>query len=270
MVPQATSLGAIVDRLVALHATPLRYEDGEGLHKVLRLIRPFSAEVVSRADVMAHSAVAAERAMAADLLGEVCNGQPEYVERALPVLERLLSGESDAEVVCSVAEALGKLWSPGALAPLVSLADHGDDAVRRAVASGLHGALCNNEDPRGIDALIRLSADSDARVRDWATFALGDGVEADDALIREALLARVRDEDPDTRAEALVGLAKRHDVRVIDPLRDALTSEVVGTLEVRAALEIASPALAEALIGLRGWWDVDPELLDQAVRQSTG
>jgi hypothetical protein len=68
----------------------------------------------------------------------------------------------------------------------------------------------------------------------------------------------------------LFGRAKRRDMRVIDPLRDVLASEVVDTLEDRAAWEIASPDLAEALLGLQGWWDVDPELLEHAMRRSTG
>jgi HEAT repeat protein len=64
-----------------------------------------------------------------------------------------------------------------------------------------------------VQALIDLSTDHDDDVRDWATFALGSLCQVDTAQVREALFARVSDEDADVRGEALVGLATRGDRR---------------------------------------------------------
>ena len=62
-------------------------------------------------------------------------------------------------------------------------------------------------------ALIALSADPEAAVRDWATFALGTLAEQDSPALRDALAARLDDPDEDTRLEAIHGLALRGDDR---------------------------------------------------------
>ncbi len=73
-----------------------------------------------------------------------------------------------------------------------------------------------------LNALIELSADADAKVRDWATFALGTLAEADSPALRDALAARLDDADEDTRMEAVHGLALRGDERAEAPARDLL------------------------------------------------
>jgi HEAT repeat protein len=115
-----------------------------------------------------------------------------------------------------------------------------------------------------------LSQDLDARVRDWSTFGLGTQLEVDTPEILAALLARVEDIDADTRAEALAGLAKRRDLRVVVPLRRALESGTVGSLEVEAAGELGSGQLLDALEKLRSWWNVDRELLENAISRCSG
>ena len=73
-------------------------------------------------------------------------------------------------------------------------------------------------------ALIALSADDDLDVRDWATFALGTLSEDDGAPLRDALAARLDDEDEDVRLEAVHGLALRGDARAAEPARDLLAA----------------------------------------------
>ena len=81
-----------------------------------------------------------------------------------------------------------------------------------------------HQDQRSIDGLICLTMDSSVEVRDWATFGLGSMTEQDTPMLRQALLARLDDLDDIVRGEALVGLARRQDERVIEPLRRALES----------------------------------------------
>lgn len=81
-----------------------------------------------------------------------------------------------------------------------------------------------------------------------------------------ALAERLADPDDDTRGEALVGLARRKDQRVVSALLAELTSGDVGRLAIEAAELIAVPELQPHLLSLQEWWDIDCELLDRAIR----
>ncbi len=87
-------------------------------------------------------------------------------------------------------------------------------------------------------ALRELSTDPDDDVRDWATFGLGPS-EATDVATVEALFARTDDPHYDTRCEAILGLAMRHDPRaralvereLAQPMFGALIEEAQGLLD---------------------------------------
>lgn len=115
-----------------------------------------------------------------------------------------------------------------------------------------------------VDTLIDWSRDADSSVRDWATCALALRDDDSDA-IRAALLERVSDIDFDTKSEAMLGLARRGDVRVLPYLIEALTCGHVGTLFVEAASHLALEQLIEPLQNLTTWWDVDEALLAEAI-----
>ena len=114
-----------------------------------------------------------------------------------------------------------------------------------------------HEDVQAIEALIELTRDQEAHVRDWATFALGTQVEVDTPDLRDALMERVADNDDDTRCEALVGLARRGNRRVLPALQSSFSSDSVCSMEVEAAALIGDPLLLKELVALREWWDVD-------------
>jgi HEAT repeat protein len=101
---------------------------------------------------------------------------------------------------------------------VLGLRDHSDAAVREAVAFALGGRSGDDV----LAALIALSADDDVDVRDWATFALGMLSSHDTPELREALVARLGDEHPETRLEAVHGLAVRGDVRAVEPALELL------------------------------------------------
>jgi hypothetical protein len=69
-----------------------------------------------------------------------------------------------------------------------------------------------------------------------------------------------------TRCEAIVGLARRKDARAVPAIAAELASGEVGTLAVEAASLIGDLTLHPALVALRDWWDVDVELLDEAIQ----
>jgi HEAT repeat protein len=145
---------------------------------------------------------------------------------------RLVAMLTDAErsVTASALYALGHLGrgEPSLLARLVT---HASEDVRCALAYALGG----RNDAVSIGALIELCGDVDVDTRNWATCALGWLSEEDSPAIRDALAARLSDADDEVRGEAILGLAKRVDERVVQPLHRELSGREVGTLAIEAA-----------------------------------
>ena len=190
-------------------------------------------------------------------------GIPErtFPEESLTILLGMIGGEEDSDVLAAAAMALGHLRDGRAVKALVSLKNHPSENVRFGVVHGLSA----HEDESAVGALVELSADDDDDVRNWATFGIGSLIDADTREIREALFRRLNDSDHEVRGEALVGLARRGDERVVEYLLKELSSGEVGALAVEAARDIARPQLYPGLIKLKEWWDVDRELLEEAV-----
>ncbi|MFG2644277.1 ankyrin repeat domain-containing protein [Streptomyces sp. NPDC048370] len=166
------------------------------------------------------------RALGARVLGALDSFTP----RGLPVLRRLAAeaarGEGPAtpgtarEPALSVAVALGQYGEAEALPEMLGLAAHPDVEVRRALGCALTGPVPAG-DPVAVATLVALSRDHDHGVRDWATLALAE-VPEDTPVLREALAARLADDDEDTVAEAARGLAMRQDPRAIEVLASIL------------------------------------------------
>jgi HEAT repeat protein len=216
-------------------------------------------EVFDAARRLCASPCARERSLGADILGQL--GVPERV-LGLPcvdVLIGLLAAEHDENVLYSICIALGHQGDPRAIAPLSRWKKHPSAEVRYGVAYGLAG----HDNALAVRTLIELSNDDDAGVRDWATFALGQQIDLDTQEIRDALCRRLDDSDRDARGEALVGLARRQDPRVIEPLARELRSDDVGDLAFEAAHAIADPRLLSALRELAE--DCDDEDIKDAI-----
>jgi len=178
---------------------------------------------------------------------------------------RLAEGERDADVLWSVANALSFAGDPRGLPTLVALAGHADRDVRHQAAMALPSCEEGSDADLLACALIGLMGDPDEDVRDWATFGLGTQTGIDGPDVREALFSRLGDENIEVRDEALVGLARRHDRRMVAVVAARLDQEEVGRLAVEAASYVADERLTGPLRALRSWWDVDRELLDDAL-----
>jgi hypothetical protein len=146
-----------------------------------------------------------------------------FAARALPLLRELSREAREPELIQAVVLGLGHHGDAAALPEILRHAGHPDAEVRNQVALSLFG-LVPGDHAEGIEALITLSRDVDAHVRDWATTALA-GVDADTAEIREALAARLGDRDVETAAEAARGLAIRQDPRAAPALARILANE---------------------------------------------
>lgn len=223
-----------------------------------------SREVLDRASRLCRSDCAIERRLGADILGQLGVPDRRFPEESLHTLLGMLGGEPNASVVRAVLVALSHHGRLEAVDPASRLRCHADPEVRHAVVLALMG----HKEDRAIDTLIELTRDPEARVRDWATFALGTLVDVDTPELRQALVERLTDDDFDSRGEAFVGLASRQDRRVLPALQAELASDCVGRLSVEAASLIGDPCLYPLLVDLQGWWDEDGdrELLEEALQ----
>ena len=118
-------------------------------------------------------------------------------------------------------------------------------------------------------ALVEMSRDADARVRDWATFAIA-ARDDDGEDVRRVLIERTTDRDFDARSEAIWGLARRRDPRALPLLLEALQGEEVGILFVEAAAYLADPQLIEPLAQHLEGWEDESELIKEAIARCRG
>jgi hypothetical protein len=199
----------------------------------------------------------------AQRLAELIDGFPERIPGALPALREMLDGAVDDEVLAATVHATGlAIGDDAALGLLLDrqLETHRSGAVRSALVRALAtvdggGALAE----RAAAVLARTSADADAEVRGWSCFALG-RIGADGPAVREALLARIGDENPDAHCEAVAALARLDDRRVVDFLRRHFEDDdpfEVYQLELTAAATLADPSLLPGLLRIDAAWQAD-------------
>ena len=233
-VAQASSAGvdddAYWEAVYALHAEPM--------DAVWPLVAPFASD-----------ARPSLRELAVDVLRCVARREPSFVEPTMTLLTSRLRVETAASVLEAILEALGELGQPDRVELALPFATHADERVRSAVLVAMAGA----RSPDAIAAFIRASTDEADEVRDWATFELGSQLgDAEDPTrddipgVVEALLARLDDAHDDTRCEAIVGLARRRDRRVLPALLRGI-AEGAGPLELEAAAALGAPELCEPL-----------------------
>jgi HEAT repeat protein len=135
------------------------------------------------------------------------------------------------------------MMDPRGVALALPLRTHPSQDVGRGVVS----ALLAQKDESAIAALIELTRDGNRDVRDWATFGLVAMIDVDTPPIRDALRARLTDEDGDTRHEALGGLARQKDADAIVMIGDWLMRGEISEPLMQAAAEAANPSLCEGL-----------------------
>jgi HEAT repeat protein len=241
--PQASDPRSTAE-LVALYlSNPETHEAGQALGIVQYRGGREEFEIAER---LANSKLVQERRVAADILAQLGWQDSTYLSESIEILLRLL-GDPEAVVLQAAAIACGHRKSPLTVARLVELAKHPSSDVRYGVSYGLAG----QDEPAAVAALVLLSKDQDRDVRDWATFALGSQTDLDTSELRDALRARLSDEDPEVRGEALVGLGRRHDEHLKSAVLKELAGEFHGDWVFEAAEALADPDLIPALEGMR-------------------
>lgn len=188
-------------------------EDGDEYWNLIGALQYRLPRIEDQIEELSGSSDPKSREIAATILGQNRVKEKVLIDACVEMLARMLNQETTSEVLVSIAFAVGQFHTEGALELLLELACHYDADVRFAVTTG----LCGREDDRSIKMLISLSEDQDSDVRNWATFGLGSQIEADTPEIRNALVARLDEEDDEIRGEAYTGLAERGDDRMIRP-----------------------------------------------------
>lgn len=208
-------------------------------------------EILEPLREMAGSTIEKVRVTAAVILGQGRVREKVATADCTDILLARLNLENAPLTLVALAYALGHLGDERSIEPLVRLHDHTDADVRYAVT----WALCGVEHASAIAALIDGSRDSDRDVRNWATFGLGSQIDTDTPAIRQALLERLGEPDDEIRGEALVGLARRGDLRVAEALLKELNSFPAEELLEWVLITDAAEAIVEQAraTGQSGW-----------------
>ncbi|WP_433431112.1 ankyrin repeat domain-containing protein [Nonomuraea sp. CA-141351] len=156
---------------------------------------------------------AREREFGVDAIAQFgfAEGEKPYLERTLPLLQKMVTTEGNPQVLRSVLAALGHQGDPRALPQVLDIIERPGHKRTMTDAIALADVLPPDHE-EGLALLIAMTEEEDAEVRDWATAGLA-GLSADTPRIREALAARLADSDLRTVAEATRGLLVRGDDR---------------------------------------------------------
>lgn len=228
-----------------LFATTLsdEYDDEVPWNAVRELQRIGTREVLEKAISWCRSEDPLQRARGADVLAQLGNSAEHpsnnFPEECFKAVANMAATEDSSQPLSSAIYALGHIGNPSAVPIIVRHSAHSDPDVRFAVAFAC-GSLGN--EPLAVGTLLMLMSDEDADVRDWATFGLASLSELDTPSIRDALVTALDDPDEEVRQEALVGLAKRRDRRVLPHLFRQLQQPEIDDLTIEAArvmLEVA-------------------------------
>jgi HEAT repeat protein len=200
------------------------YEDEAPWEAVRELRRIGSRRVFDRAVEWSGASDPMIRARGLDVLAQIGrtadHPSNSFPDECFSVVQRVLRGEREIRPLDSAIAALGHLDNPAGIPLILQHRSHPDSEIRLSVACAL-GSFSN--DARSAECLMVLMKDEDEEVRDWATFELGVTADLDTPEIRDALVERLSDPNEDVRQEAMAGLGKRRDRRVL-PL-------LVATLE---------------------------------------
>lgn len=221
-------------------------DDYDQVWSMLAAIADEGPDAIRPALIHLSSDEAVVRATACDLVGIICERYEEARKRAVEHLLELVAAESNSDVRWSAARALGATASVRAIPALLALAPDPNEDVRRQVAVALPACSVEHVEPEVVKALIELTRDGDAEVRNWASFGLGRQLDFDSAALRDALWERVTDESQDVREEAIAGLSRRRDARALPLVVHLLASGDVPSWLFDAAASLADAALVPA------------------------
>lgn len=212
------------------------YDDDKPWEAVRTLRRLGTREVFDVAADWCNSSDPIKRARGADVLSQLGKVPPSAVNsfpgESYAIVAELAQRETEILPLHSAIFALGHLDNAAAVPLIARYHNHPSSDLRFAVACSL-GSFPNAE--KSVSTLLVLMEDSDSEVRDWATFGLGVQGDRDSSEIRDALYKCLSDSSEDVREEAMVGLGKRKDLRVLPFLQAAVQGTEINSRVAEAA-----------------------------------
>jgi HEAT repeat protein len=261
---------AVAELIAAARGLAADDDSDERWGIVRELQRRGDTETFEAALLLTQGPVGSERALGADVLAQFGYWNPDEASvvplrrRAAQRLIELCRQDPDSEVVYSAIQGLGHLGDPEGLDAVLEHVGSPDDELREAVAlalpsvTGWGEASLEEDGSRDgqfiVAALLTLSSDESGDVRNWALFGLGQSLDVDSPEVRDALARHLDDPHEDAQQEAMIGLARRGDVRALPFVLAALESESVPLLAIEAAAHLADDRLLPSLQELE-----DPE-----------
>lgn len=167
-----------------------------------------------------------EKRVGIDILAQLGSGHRPYLKETLALYFNLLENEQDELILNQVLFGIGhnnENLTAKQIEKICAIYQIGSSLVYE----GLIFALGFIDTPKTIDILIQLSEGRKGSHRDWATFFLAES-KKNNKKIRQALWNRVGDRHYNTRLEAIMGLAKRKDQRVIEIIKQEIENPDYG------------------------------------------
>jgi HEAT repeat protein len=215
------------------------YDDDAPWEAVDKLRSLGNREIFEKAASWCRSRSPLERARGADVLAQLGrtadHHDNNFPDESFAVVAEMVENEDVPQPLESGIHSLGHIGDLRAVPIITRYRSHPDPNVRFAVACAC-GSITNEQ--LSVDTLLELMRDEDDDVRDWATFGLGTCSKADNPQIRDALFRALSDSCEDASAEALVGLANRHDRRVLPELLARLQKPDIDYYTSEAACEM--------------------------------
>lgn len=210
------------------------------------LCNRLTSEVFEKCRLLLSSRSAAERELAVLVLGRFGSVNSKLKRTAIRSILKKLENESSVRVISQIGWSLHGLKTKQGSRFFATLVAHPSSKVR----FGVVGALLGINEEYAVQALCRLTADQDREVRNWATYAIGSGIDSHSKAIRKALWARLGDTDDEIKCEAIWGLAKRKDARVVPFVLQLLKEHGCFTPTLEAAASLASSVLLDELLNI--------------------
>ncbi len=194
-------------------------------------------EVFKKSSELTKSKNPNERNIGIDVLSQLGMTPRPFHKQTMKRFFELLKVETNEKVLGSLLSAIGhnnENLNKSQITLITSFKNHKSIWVKQ----GLVFAISGIESQQAIDTLTILSNDKTSAIRNWATFGIGTLSERDNIAIRKALFARIKDKHQETKLEAIVGLAKRKDLRVIETIKKELSKGEFGALLFEAIEEL--------------------------------
>ena len=180
-----------------------------------------------------------EKILAIDILAQLGSPKRPYLTETIEIYFKILEIETNEEILRSVLFAIGhnnQNLTQQQIEKLCSLYQKDHSFINESLIFAL-GFI---DTSKSIDILIKLSGDSKGYNRDWATFYLGES-KVNTKKLRQALWNRIHDKHKKTRLEAIMGLAKRKDFRVIEIIKNELHNIEYSIGIFQAILDLKDP-----------------------------